>query len=294
MKTIKKMNTCILAASVALLVSCGNDKPGQENQAVKTTIIADTVSRIALTDSLEKVFQRDLEEINTNLALIGEKEGLLAGPGGEKTIKQLPKKEEILRNIDMINTLLERNKNKMGELSKKLSHYRSENKKFNKQVKGLQDEIAQKEMDINGLKEQLQLKNFESDELNKKMSELQLENELLRDKSSKMDYALHKVYFAEGTFKELKENKVITNEGGILGVGKAERLSPDADKKYFTAFDTRELKSIPIHGRKAKLVTPHPKDSYELKAENKELAMLTIKDPDKFWEESKYLVVEVK
>ena len=44
----------------------------------------------------------------------------------------------------------------------------------------------------------------------------------------------------------------------------------------------------------AKIMTPHPADSYEFVYEGKVINYLTIKDPDRFWETSKYLVIMVK
>jgi hypothetical protein len=44
-----------------------------------------------------------------------------------------------------------------------------------------------------------------------------------------------------------------------------------------------------------KFVTFHPKDSYEIKTEDKDkVSYIHITKPDEFWSASKYLVVEAK
>jgi len=47
-----------------------------------------------------------------------------------------------------------------------------------------------------------------------------------------------------------------------------------------------------LYSKKAKLLTNHPSSSYVLEKVN-EYLVLKITDPNKFWEISKYLVVEV-
>jgi hypothetical protein len=51
------------------------------------------------------------------------------------------------------------------------------------------------------------------------------------------------------------------------------------------------VKEIAIGAKKAELVTPHPKGSYEFVEEGKTVTKLTISDPDAFWRNSKVLVI---
>ena len=65
-------------------------------------------------------------------------------------------------------------------------------------------------------------------------------------------------------------------------------------KEYFTRVDIRQTTSIPIQGKKPKIVTYHPPSSYELQKESDHLTYINIKNPEEFWSASKYLIVEVK
>jgi len=61
----------------------------------------------------------------------------------------------------------------------------------------------------------------------------------------------------------------------------------------FTAIDLTEVTSIPMGVKKVKLLTPHPSDSYTLVEVDNEISSIEITDPRRFWEASKYLVVEL-
>jgi hypothetical protein len=64
------------------------------------------------------------------------------------------------------------------------------------------------------------------------------------------------------------------------------------NKSVFTAVDRRELSSIPTAAKKVKIMSSHPKDSYTLDVKEDKTVTIAIKNADKFWSVSKYLVVQ--
>ncbi len=80
---------------------------------------------------------------------------------------------------------------------------------------------------------------------------------------------LNTAYYCYGTFKELKEQGVVTKEGGFIGLGRTEKLTDDFNKKYFTQIDITETTSIDIFSKKVKIVTTHPSGSYKLEGVDK-------------------------
>ena len=91
----------------------------------------------------------------------------------------------------------------------------------------------------------------------------------------------------------LIEQKVITKEGGFVGLGRILKLMEDFNKDYFTKIDITELKEIPLNFKKVKLVTTHPSSSYTLKGEEP-IEKIVINDATEFWSASKYLVILVE
>jgi hypothetical protein len=102
---------------------------------------------------------------------------------------------------------------------------------------------------------------------------------------------LHTAYYTVGTYKTLRDKKVLSKQGGFLGLGKAKTMVPDFNQEAFTRIDLTSTKTIELNTKAAKLVSTHPSGTYTLRKENEKITAIEITDPDKFWQASKYLVV---
>ena len=92
-------------------------------------------------------------------------------------------------------------------------------------------------------------------------------------------------WFVFGTKSELKEQKIIED---------GEVLRGDFNKGYFTKIDIRYDRTIRLYSKSAKVLTNHPDGSYSLEKNDEGLYELYVKDIEKFWGGSRYLVVQVK
>lgn len=293
MRSIIRKPLLIAAATAVLASSCTN-KEKEEAALQQVQVISSSK------DSLENEMVKTMDEINKNLDMIRDKQGMVANtPSAEN----LSKKEEILHNISLINALLEDNKFKMEQLQKQAKKLGKENNAMVKIAKQTKARIEKQEQEIAMLKEQLAQAEFKIAELNTKLDEAQMANEvltseknLLTETNTKMDKDLNKAYFTYGTYKELKDKSIIEKTGGFLGVGKKESLASafTKNRSSFTELDIREAKSIPIQGKKPKLVTHHPEGSYSWTVGENGYSTLNITKPEEFWSTSKFLVVEVK
>jgi RIO-like serine/threonine protein kinase len=102
---------------------------------------------------------------------------------------------------------------------------------------------------------------------------------------------LNTAYYTVGNYKSLRDKKVLSKQGGFLGIGKQKSVVPDFNQEAFTQIDLTTLRTIEINSKEAKLVSTHPSGTYSLKKENEKITALEITDPEKFWKASKYLVV---
>ena len=113
------------------------------------------------------------------------------------------------------------------------------------------------------------------------------------DELDKVKDILNTAWYTYGSKSELLANGVLTKEGGFIGIGKNTVLKDDFNKSYFNEVKIDEFVEIVMGVKSAKFITSHPTESYELKGEDK-IEKLKILNPDLFWSNSKYLVLEVK
>jgi hypothetical protein len=100
------------------------------------------------------------------------------------------------------------------------------------------------------------------------------------------------IYYTIGTKKLLKEKGIITEAGGLIGIGKTAQLSGAFSDGDFTALDTDVVSEIPIGGQQPQVLSAQTRSSYELVG-TEGLARLHILDPSEF-RKVKYLVIMVK
>jgi hypothetical protein len=296
MKQARNLRVSVLAAALAIgFVACRQEQPKGETQA--TTHGAEYVSAseynamVAAKNATEDTLYQTINEIDKSLRTVSEMHGLMAA-GGEG---RLSKKEQIMHTISDINSLLEQNKARIRKLNGQLATLRRQKKGWAQESAAMRADLVQKEVELAGLQQQAAEQTATINYLNQIVNDLKQENTLAQENAKRMDTELHKAYYALGSYKELRDKKVLEKKGGILGLGRTARMKSDFTKDYFTEIDTRQVTTIPVNSKKAKLVTHHPVGSYEWeKSERGDASALTIKDPDKFWATSRYLVVEVK
>lgn len=283
MKTIMKYP--VIAAIVAVCTWSSCNEVTREEQ-VESEL---GENKASTADSLQLAFAQTLNEIDQNLDMIREKEGALVLGPGSNAETGITKSEHIKRNISIINSLMEQNREKIEKLTAQLKKSKKSNALLTKLTEGTKEKMKAQEEELALLKNQLTDKSFELAQLNIKLNDLQLANAMLQDKADKLDKNAGTAYYTVGSYKELKKENVV--KGGMLG---KKTLKDDFKKEYFTEIDTRQTTSIPLFAKRAKLVTTHPKNSFALEKDKNKVTYLKITDPEEFWKMSRYLVVEVQ
>ncbi|MGE0637996.1 MAG: hypothetical protein AB7G44_05650 [Bacteroidia bacterium] len=111
----------------------------------------------------------------------------------------------------------------------------------------------------------------------------------------KREMAKREAFFVVGTFSELKEKNVVDKEGGVLGMGSTKVLKENFARDQFVKIDKLNFELIPVFAKHAEVVSNHDLDSYEyVFGKNDEVEFIKIIDPEKFWENTRYLVVVTK
>lgn len=245
---------------------------------------------LAERDSLMNDMMATFDQIENDLSVIKQKRNIISIQSNDPEFRQ-DKKQAILKDIQMMNSLLDESKTRIESLSKKLKQSGIKIAGLEEKINSLAAALEARDADINNLKKFLEEKEFRMAEMNKNLDSMQVVHVKSQDVIREQESEINKAYFVYGTYKDLKEKGLLVKEGGLI---KKKSLQEDLNEKHFTQININEVKTIPIHSKKAQLITEHPKSSYNYVEEDGEIAYLEIENPKEFWKISKYAVVEVK
>lgn len=285
---MKKTMLFTLVASL-ILISCNGDKLKQAED--RNLILGDSLQvALAYQDSLFSL----LNDINDGMEQIKAMENILSSSGNLNG-EQISQKDKIANDIQAIQLELKTRKDKLEELEAKLKKSQAYSSNLKKTIETLKIQIEEQEQTISTLKTDLAAANIrigqlghQVDSLNSEVATVTQEKEIAQEESINLANELNTCYYAIGTKKELKEANIL--EGGFLK--KTKIMKGNFEQNYFTTADKRSLTSLPTHAKKAKILTNHPADSYEI-VEEIGSKVINILNPDKFWSLSNYLVVQV-
>lgn len=286
-------------ATAMLFTSCNKEKLAQlqsQNQSL--------ADQKAQQDSILNQLLGTLNQFEDNLAEIKQRENLVtAAASGDMELGE-GGKDQILQDIQLINQLLADNRQIISDLTSQLEASEGESSQLRRAVSRLKRQMEEKDAEVSDLKDQLATLNMTIEELNGRIDTLNQVNTTLatlrENQASRIEeqeaqleqqtskiaaqtQALNTVYYVAADKRELKD----------AGVLDGRQLAAGFNTGKFTAIDKTEISSIPLGVKKAELHTPHPTDSYTFLEENGEVKSLEITDPQRFWEASRYLVIEL-
>jgi DNA repair exonuclease SbcCD ATPase subunit len=293
MKKMIKMKKLIwILLIIPFFVACNQEKVKQLEMKNDSLVQQANFKDEAIGD-----FLQSFVDIQNNIDSIKAKEMMITEITEGKMELRKPAKDQINDDINSIYQLLIDNKEKVEKLRKKLGNSNYQIAQLEKMIDQLSKQLEERDAQVESLRVELEAMNIKVNRLSrdvnelsqqnrKKAEELKLQGEELDKKTSELFTA----YYAAGTKKVLKENNIITKEGGFIGIGSTKKLKSDFNEDFFTKIDIRTTSAISIPGKKATILTNHPKDSYSI--EGKEgTQVLLIQDYEKFWKSSKYLVI---
>lgn len=285
----------IIGAAAAIYVYTQKESELKEMMSKNTSLSTEMAQKDSIMNDLELTFN----EIENRLKLIKEKRNQIAV---QQTEGGKGRKQAVIDDIDLMNNMLEESTVQIAELERKLKQSGLNLRAFEQRVASLNENIQSQNAEIAELKRVIEEKDFQMAELNTTIHRLdsnivqqadtiQVKQHQLTEKTIQ----LNKGHFATGTRRELMDKGLLAKEGGFLGlIGQAKALEENFDEQHFTTLDIRETTTIPLHSRKAVVISEHPDSSYQLVEENGQIAYLEIKDPAQFWKISKYALIEVK
>lgn len=286
---MKKVLTVVSVALVALILSSC-----VENSKKYQTLLAEKEALAVENKTIENEFNTSMgiiNEVENNLQAIRDAEGILL------VQQEGSERDQIVAELLQLKEVMAANHARLDSLNDVLAKSNRNNANLRSQIQKLQKQLAEKEEMINDLQAQIaekdgQIANLNSQvqNLNSNLNQANSQIESLNNQNLAKETEMNTVYYVSGTKKELKNNGVILNPKNVL--------KSDVPTGVFTKADKRETTSITFASKKAVVLTSHPVDSYNLVPgvgeDGKKNVTLEITNPDKFWNVTKYLVVQTK
>ncbi len=247
---------------------------------------------------LDEVFAT-INEIEQGLSSIRESESILSVQTADGIEIQKGSKEQLKRDVEAIQSAI---KNYQDEIKKLQDDNRLQSAQFKKRLAAMQKELKEKSAIIETISKQLEEKEAQIiqkdrqiatldktvSSLKEEVTNLSTEGDMLKAKVADQEAEIYSVYYIVGSKQELIGAGVMT-KGGLF---KSSKVSYQAEKDAFVKIDLREISQINTNAKKAKVMSIHPKGTYAF-VENDGEMILNISDPEKFWEQTKYLVIQV-
>jgi chromosome segregation ATPase len=279
----------LIAACLAMLTACTGNKQKSADSA--TTERDSLVEVINQKNSELDDIMGTFNEIQDGLQQITEAEGRvnLAKASAEKPSSA----EQIKEDMTFIRDEMDKNKDKIDQLQKKLRNSSLNTTKLQQTIEKLKAQMAEQQTQINELQKELAAKDItiaeqgkNIEQLNTNVNDLSAENTRKTATIDTQDKQLNTAWFVFGTKSELTEQKILS-KGQVL-------RNESFNRDYFTKIDIRTLREIKLYSKSAKLMTSHPAGSYSLDKDEKGQYSLHINNPQVFWSTNKYLVILVK
>jgi len=280
MKTIKAL---IIIMAVLSLTGCKYKTMSEQLEAEKQ----DLISQLAKSESTVKEYLSVMSDADAKLsALLGQEAGAQAEAG------EIPARLE--RAIADITASMEETEQKYQSARSRYYSASSKVKALEEEVAELNVLVARKDSLITVLTEKSAALAATIEERTASIETLTGKNDEMEATISEMTGNLNTAWYVAGTKDELINSNVIIKTGGFLGfLGRVMVLSPSLSSNSMEKIDIREKTSFPLKGTidKLEFISLHPSGSYQLTTTDAETVTLSVTDPARFWEGSRYLVV---
>lgn len=254
---------------------------------VKDNTIQTLEEGIVSSDSLVNQYALYIKTIRDNISEIEKQELFLKNLKGGSESYEIDSMD-VITTIQNMGERLKENEKMIYALNHSLEGANSKNNKFMEEINSLNELIAKNNREVYLLQEELSAINASFDMLFDKYNSQNI-------RINELNTALNMVAYAIGSKGELLDNGVLTKQGGVIGIGKTKKLSNDLNTDYFTYASKNDLKVLQLGVKNIKIITSHSLSSYEIHQSEKGFVdSLVITNPDLFWRNSKFLVVEVK
>lgn len=271
------------------IVSCGN-KPSKE-EVLQTRVDSLTTALSQRNADYEQLDQY-LTIIASGLDSISKQESEIFNASKESDV---PNREEIQQKLSLFKETLKSQREQITKLESQLREDGKSAQKLQAIVVSLKAQLVEKESQIEDLQGELVDKKLTIAQLRKRMSTLSrkaaAQQEFIDEQSKILqdqDRTLNEGYVKIAKKSELKDIGLLSG-GSLLKKSKVDYAS--IDKSLFQKIDTRVATEFVINSKSPKILTQMPEDTYKFENDGKK-TILHITHPERFWNVSKFLIIQ--
>ena len=292
-----KKSYLFIVSALFMLTACWGNKSTENAAALQQENDSLRQANAEIRNYYEEIVT-SMTEIDADMQAIKSAENFVIEQRNDTGDISASTQSRIKADIELLSKTLERNRERIADLEKKLKSSMANSSALKKAIEQYKLQIAEKDSLIVGLQASLAERDVRIKELDVAVGNLSAQVTDLTNIRQKQEniiasqvVALNEVYYVYAYTDALRQNNIHTG-GGLFS--KTDVMKGNFNKDFFTKAGRRSLKSIFLESKKVKVCTSHPGDSYELVKDDEGFYTLNILDTDKFWATSHYLVVELK
>jgi len=290
---MKKIKFLVIAlVAMTLMPACSNKAEQEEatrEDSINTELNDSLATALAEKDSLMAL----MNDISDGMNQLKELQDVVSvrNLSGETP----DRKAQLRSDMELLQKSVAERKKRLEDLEKRLTQSRNYNDEMRKTIETMKKQLENQQSTIDDLTQQLAQAHIVINTLNTRVDSLNTVNTEVREEKARAQEETVRVtnemnvcYYVIGNKKELKNHHII--ETGFLK--KTKIMEGEFERSYFTKADKRTLNEIPLHSKKAKLLSKHPQGTYQL-VDDGNVKSLHITDAARFWELSNYLIVQI-
>jgi predicted nucleic acid-binding Zn-ribbon protein len=295
-----------VAPLLVLAVACAQGSevaqkiPADSSQYFRTQV-QELTSVAAAKDSLVRDLAETtklLSDINTEILKVSTRKPVEPVVGAEGVTTN--DRAMVLKRVQDLTTRLKANETRLASSQRRLRQLTGESDSLKGTLTELQATIDGLQATLESQKNTMATLEADLTGTKQQVTALTEEKTMLTDTVSAITTRENTVYYVIGTRKELKDRGIITEEGGsrfliFTKVGEVLKPAPNLEPSAFTAIDRRTVMEIKL---------PSPDKEYQLvtnqaiaysniapEAKGRVKGSLQITSPDRFWGQSKFLIL---
>jgi predicted nucleic acid-binding Zn-ribbon protein len=301
------MKNWTLAAPLALLAAACSQggQVAQRIPADSSQYFRSQVEQLTTVAAAKDSLVRDLAEttklvadINTEIMKVSTaKKAVEPVVGGEVNRDD---RQMVLKRVQDLTARLSANEKRLASSQRRLKLLTGESDSLKKTMADMQATIDGLQATIESQKNTMATMEADLTGAKQQVSQLTEQNTTLTDTVGALTTRENTVYYVIGNRKELKDRGIIVEEGGtrfliFTRTGEVLKPAPNLDPSAFTAVDRRQMTEIklPDPNKEYQLVTNQniAYSNIPLDAKGRLKGSLQIASPDRFWGQSKFLIL---